>query len=664
MTRLQLFVSAVALGWPALAQQTVAPTPEQTGSPTGENVSGYNIVDSFETGYRFRTVGGSFDQYRSVVNYGDGIRLLSSNLSINSLDGHGRFFDEIILTTQGLGNDPYQNAILRIQKNRLYRYDMSWRLNDYFNPGLLTGGANDLHQLDTEYTTQDHDLTLFPQSNIKFFLGYTHANQNGPAISTIQLFNDQGNEFPLFENVRRVRNEYRIGNEVQFFGIRINWTRGWDDFKEDSQFSSGPNLGTIPGNPTTITSFGRNEPFHGTSPYWRVGIFADRKLFSVNGRFTYTSGHRDYLLDESAIGTARFAGATNRQVLAFGNAQRPVITGNLLFSFYPSSKLTITNQTSVYNVRIDGNSTFVQFDNATQTLNTFDFQFLGIRTITNETDLNYQAKRWLGLFGGYQYSDRQIRSVLDNVSFGIPFSLPTQQTNILNTGIFGIRLKPIKPLTILLDGEVGRANRPLAPISDRNYQDLEARVQYKVKSFSLSAYTRANYNTNSVSLSSYASHARTYAADASWTPREWFSLDAGYSKLHLNTAGGIDYFTAGQFITGEQSLYISNLHTATLGTRFAVTKRVDLFAGYSHVQDTGDGRSDPLGSAGGSTLPVFQAAQTFPIKFQSPLARLSVRITEKIRWNVGYQYYGYHEAFFSSENFRAHTGYTSVLWSF
>ena len=66
----------------------------------------------------------------------------------------------------------------------------------------------------------------------------------------------------------------------------------------------------------------------------------------------------------------------------------------------------------------------------------------------------------------------------------------------------------------------------------------------------------------------------------------------------------------------------------------------------------------------------FQAAQTFPLKFQSPLARLSVKITNRIRWNLGYQYYGYREDFFKGQPFttdygyRAQTGYTSVLWSF
>jgi len=35
-----------------------------------------------------------------------------------------------------------------------------------------------------------------------------------------------------------------------------------------------------------------------------------------------------------------------------------------------------------------------------------------------------------------------------------------------------------------------------------------------------------------------------------------------------------------------------------------------------------------------------------------------------VRWNVGYQYYGFREQFYPDQNFRAHTGYTSVLWSF
>ena len=95
--------------------QVVTPTPEQAGSPRGENKGDYNVMESFETGYRFATVAGNDGTYRADVNYGNGIRLLSSNLSVNSKDGHGRFFDQIVLTTVGLGDDPYQAVTLRIE---------------------------------------------------------------------------------------------------------------------------------------------------------------------------------------------------------------------------------------------------------------------------------------------------------------------------------------------------------------------------------------------------------------------------------------------------------------------------------------------------------------------------------------------------------------------
>jgi hypothetical protein len=603
------------------------------------------------------------------VNYGDGIRLFSSFLTVNSKDGHGKYFDELMLTTQGLGNDPYENATLRIQKNGLYRYDMVWRLNDYFNPGLQTGGASGNHLLDTEYTTQDHDFTLFPQSNVKFFLGYSRGNQNGPALSSNQLFDSRGNEFALFENVRRVRNEYRIGNELKLLGVRLTWMRGWEDFKEDTGYVSGPSVGDNPNSTTQLTSFQRREPYHGTSPYWRAGLFAERKYFSANGRFSYTSGRRAFVLDESAVGTGRFGAATNRQVVTSGIAQRPALTGNLTLSFFPTSKLTIVNHTAVNNIRIDGNSTFAQLDNATQTVNYLSFQFLGIRTVANETEVNFQAARWLGVYGGYQYSDRLIRSIEQSKVQDSVFNAPFQQSNQLNSGTFGVRLKPLKPLTIVVNGEIGRADRPLTPVSDRNYNNIGARALYKVKHFQFSASTRTNYNNNSISLATYSSHARNYTTDASWAPRDWFSLDAGYSKLHLDTVGGIAFFAGGQLLS-SQSLYVSNLHAANLTARFDIRKRADVFVGYSHTQDTAGDQAPPLlvltGNVNGA--PASLAFQTFPLSlpvtYRSPSARVSVRLTDKIRWNVGYQYYGYNERFYNSLDYRAHTGYSSLLWSF
>jgi hypothetical protein len=213
----------------------------------------------------------------------------------------------------------------------------------------------------------------------------------------------------------------------------------------------------------------------------------------------------------------------------------------------------------------------------------------------------------------------------------------------------------LKPLSILLDTEIGRADRPIYPVSQRNYETYRGRIEYKLKSVRLAGYSRTDYNTNSASLANYASHSRQYGIDGSWLPKGWFSIDASYTKLHLDTLGAINYFAAAvpsppQLVSTDQSRYISNIHTGNLAARFSIRQRVDVSAGYSLVQDVG-----------GQNVPF---PQSFPLRYLSPQGRISLRISEKIRWNAGYQYYGYHEDFSGLQNYRAHTGYSSVLWAF
>ena len=120
--------------------------------------------------------------------------------------------------------------------------------------------------------------------------------------------------------------------------------------------------------------------------------------------------------------------------------------------------------------------------------------------------------------------------------------------------------------------------------------------------------------------------------------------------------------------TSYDSIYISNIHAANAGLRFGIGHRADLYAGYTITKDTGDGRATAVPT--GVTNPIaslLDSVQTFPLTYQSPMARLSIRISPKVRWNAGWQFYGYGELFHLlgyAQNFHAHTGYTSVLWSF
>lgn len=657
---------------PALlcAQETVAPTAgESTMSPGGENTGNYNVVQSWELGYRFASIGGDEGKYRSDINYRDGIRLLSSYLTVNSRDGHGHYFDELVLTTQGLGNDPYQSATFRVEKNRLYRYDLLWRSNDYFNPGLTI--ANGEHFADTTYRFQDQDLTLFPQNWLRALGGFSHTTQQGPALTTEQEFDFQSDAFPVFRNTRTEYNEYRMGAEVFLKSFRFTVMRRWEYFKDDTADTlTTTESSGIPGEPSALNSFSRTQPYRGRTPGWLVTLYGEHKWFAANGRFTYSSGQGNFIQNETALGISRFGTGQDVQDVFSGNADRPVITGDLNLTLSPTSRLSFTNNTSVSNTRVNGNNLFEQFNNSTFTSEMVNFQFLGLLLITNSTDIHYRFSKKFDAFAGYRYSDRQVRSIEAALAPGPTFNTTAQQSNQLRAGVAGFSWIPLPDLRLHVEGEVGSNDHPFAPISTGDYHAIRSRILYRKKTWSLGGGYEENYNNNSIVLTAYSSRARTYTANGSWNAKRWLAVDASYSKLHLDTLGGLAFFIGAPAVStnvNATSVFISNIHAANLGLRFPVTSRADLYIGYNITKDTGDGRSSAVTNSSTPVNQLLTSVQTFPLTYQTPLVRLSVKITSKLRYNLGYQYYGYHEEFGlfqTNQSYRAHTGYTSLLWSF
>jgi hypothetical protein len=381
-----------------------------------------------------------------------------------------------------------------------------------------------------------------------------------------------------------------------------------------------------------------------------------QERYTVSARYSYAGGRRSVLYDEAFAGTNRFGASQNRQILVSGSGRRPLSSGTLTLAGSPSGKITITNHTAFHDLRMDGDASYREFTNAALTLTTFNFQTLNFRTIANSTGLSFRANKWLGLFGGYAFSMRKSKSA-EGLVFGTSAATATvTQQNRLHVAQAGARLHS-GSISLVLDAERGRADNPYFTISDRSYHAFGGKAQYRRRGVTFSAATKTNYNLNSNSLTSFSSKNRNYSADAGWQRGNKVSLDAGYSKMHLDTLSGIAYF-AGPLVTGEKSFYVSNIHAITANARFLIGPRADLYVGYSRIQDKGDGRAS-LGTT------AFQIAQTFPMAYDSPQARFSVRIRENLGWNIGYQYYRHREDFPAVlGNYRAHTGFTSVLWSF
>src|SRR5262249_10056824 len=117
---------------------------------------------------------------------------------------------------------------------------------------------------------------------------------------------------------------------------------------------------------------------------------------------------------------------------------------------------------------------------------------------------------------------------------------------------------------------------------------------------------------------------------------------------------------------GYTSQYISNIHTVSLGTRLTF-KRATAYAGYNLTRDTGDGRN--VQNLGLTNIAAADTATwaTFPMTYMSPMARISYKLTPKVQWNGGWEFYRYFQKFAYygyQPYYRAHTGYTSLSFTF
>jgi len=642
----------------SLAQQTVAPSPESPGQNT---IGDYNVTQSFEIGYRALSVTGNEASYQSMANYGNGLRLFDSDVEASSKDGQGWLFDQLSLKTTGLGNDPYESAVFRVERNGWYEYDMNWRLSDYVNPGLTT--VNGIDAANLQHRSQDHDLTLLPQSRVKFLLGYSRVTEDGPELTTISdsyfaaTFNPGLLVPAVFQNIRRTEDEYRAGVDAKLWGFKINILHDWEFFRDDTNVvQAGVPQNSPPGQL-------RSQPDHGETSGWRGFLERDfGSTLSVNARATYQGTGHGSLLDEQLFNPTS-PGVAPQIIAVSGEASRPATAANLNVVWSPVNALSVRNEASYDQVQMNGNDTYSQFDAASLIDYSVNFQLLNIRRFSDVFDVSYQPRAWLGLDGGYEVTTRRFASIVQSSDNGAPDAGAYSQNNILHAGTAGIHLRPMKRLTINFSGEVGRTNRPIYPVSEKAYHTFNGRVQYRAGAFSAGVLAKADYNVNSVSVSSFSSQSRSYGAEASWAPRQWLTFDATWSKLHLNTAGGLLYFANSTLISGTDSIYISNVQFGNIGTRLALTKHADLYLGYSRVQDLGDGRSSAEGT-GANMVPAFNTAQTYPLLYETPLARVSVPLVSRLRFNVGWQYYRYHEQFLAIRDYHANTAYTSLGWSF
>jgi hypothetical protein len=238
----------------ALAPCTNAQSASQ--STEGVNSGNYNIHQTVEFGYRSTDISGNLANYNTFVALNDGVRLFEQSLDIRSLNHAGALFDNLSLYSFGYGGDPNDITRLRIGKNKWYDFRGSFRRDKYpwnynllanpLNPASSTPSlaiTNSPHALYLVRRMSDFNLTLLPQSRVRFRLGYTRNIQGGPSFSTfggttiLDPPTGHGSQIQVFQDWKTTLNAYQLGVDFQVLSkTSFHYDQFLQYFKQDTSY--------------------------------------------------------------------------------------------------------------------------------------------------------------------------------------------------------------------------------------------------------------------------------------------------------------------------------------------------------------------------------------------------------------------------------------------
>jgi hypothetical protein len=249
--RYRFLIAGMVALLPALAAgQTPSPAPE------GVENGNYNYQGSVEFGYRFVNTNGSQPVYDTFVNQQQGPRLLQQTLSMRSLNHQGVLFDNLFLSSFGWGGDPENATRLRVSKNKWYNFNWVFRrdqnvwdynllANPLNPPNSFIQVVNSPHEMLTTRRMYDYNLTLLPQSAVRFRLAYTRNNMEGLAFSSLH----EGTDTILFQNTRTLLDGYQAGIDIRLlprtnisYDQFLQYYRGdtsWNDRNFGFQLANG-----------------------------------------------------------------------------------------------------------------------------------------------------------------------------------------------------------------------------------------------------------------------------------------------------------------------------------------------------------------------------------------------------------------------------------------
>lgn len=660
---------------PVLAQDPPA-EPAQDPKPAVSKIRKFGVytVDAdVETGYRFLGTDGSLSKYRSDLNYGRGPRLLNLDFLARSGGDDGLVFDTLQVNASGWGGDPAAFLRFDIEKKKWYRFAGSYRRVDYFNN--LANFALNQHLSDTHRRLGDFTLTLLPgNENFRVNLGYSVNRDKGASLTTFYYNRD---EFPISSPIRQLAQDFRVGVEARVFGVDINFLQGYRSYKDDTTFII-PSLepGNNPTNLPSLSTFQRQIPSRGEIPFTQLSLHTlVKQRFDFTGRLTYTTARSRFRLFETKTGKDYDNNnIVLDQLIGGGQTKRPNAMGDFGVTVYLTDRISVSEVFRFNNFRIDGNQflaselyrtreTFFGMTELPPLITEFlSIRSIGFRQLQNVVEVDFKINQRFTGHLGYRYSNRRLIQGGFDEGQSLAFDTETAR-NETHAFLAGFRAAPLSNWKVYFDIEHGEADNVFFRVANWDYTDFRIRSLYKpIRSLVINnsfIYKDNNNPTRAIEMITQNFgvdiQTRIFSNSVEWTPIGRFSVNGGYTRTNIDSDAAVVFFLNRERLLGR-SLYLMRNNYFYLNTTTRILPRVDLFVGYRIQKDTGQGDRTPADRS--------ELLSSYPLRFQSPEARLTVRLLENVSWIFGWQYYDYKEKFLDNQNYRANLGYVSLRLGF
>ncbi|MDL2718698.1 MAG: hypothetical protein PT977_13180 [Acidobacteriota bacterium] len=269
------------------------------------------IPFDIEVGYRFLTITGSEESYRSQVNEREGFLVRSLHVGQDGKSEGFPILDRLRIDGADLGAGPAGSLMLDAGLSGAYRLRASYRHYDVYS--ALTGFANPLgasvgqQTWDRTRNNIDVNLELLPGAVVTPLFGYTSNDMQGPGYSTTSL---GGDEFQLAQDLRVHDQEIRVGAGFRAGPVSGEFLQGWRIFHETESLSfiggkgDGNNPGPVLDKKLNLSSFTSSSVTDINAPTTSVFVRGFATDFvQLTGFYVKTISTGDDTASESSTGS-------------------------------------------------------------------------------------------------------------------------------------------------------------------------------------------------------------------------------------------------------------------------------------------------------------------------------------------------------------------------